>query len=104
MGPPAVSGDVLPMELLPAPGDMFAAFHIKRTDGRLGCDPGELSLRSEVEANRKRSFAAWFQARGIRTKYVEQDPRFQEVMERSRAHWGLTHQDQPTLGGRDVQS
>jgi hypothetical protein len=87
------SGGVLPLELVPlSDGGLFAAFRIKDKDGRLGIDFGVYKRQMATEADRKRRFEAWFEDRGISTKYLDHDPRFEATLAASRAHWGLNHQ------------
>lgn len=90
------SGDVLPFDLVPlSDGGLFAAFRVKRSDGRLGIDPEVYKRQMAAEPDRRRRFEEWFAARGISTRYSDHDGRFEEVLAASRAHWGLNHQGNP---------
>jgi hypothetical protein len=90
---------VLPLDLVPlANSGLFSAFRIKGTDGRLGIDFALYRRQMAAEADRKRRFEAWFEDRGISTKFADRDGRFEEILAASRAHWGLNHQGQPTAG------
>lgn len=94
--PLGLSGDVLPFDLVPlSASGLFAAFRVKRSDGRLGIDLEAHSRQMAAEPDRRRRFEAWFAARGISTRYTDRDRRFEEVLAASRAHWGLNHQGNP---------
>ena len=91
---PVADGDVLPQELMPLSGStgLFAAFTVRRPDGTLGLDPDAAAHQKKAEATRKAGFDEWFARRGISTRYMDRDERFEEVLAASRAHWGINHQ------------
>jgi hypothetical protein len=98
---PLPGGDVLPLELMPLtePTGLFAAFTVRRSDGKLGLDLGAYAEQSKAEEARKAGFDSWFARRGISTRYADRDARYGEVLAASRAHWGLNHQGREVVHG-----
>lgn len=94
--PSGAADMVLPRDLMShAYPDLYAAFTRVMPDGRLGTDPAASPRNFAAEADRKRRFEAWFEDRGISTKFADRDGRFEEVLGASRTHWGLNHQGEP---------